>query len=104
MSKISSALAADEELRELSQRWIEIAARHRYHRQFQWLGLPVIQIPQDLIALQELVWHVRPRFIVETGVFLGGSVVFYASLLELLGGHGNVIGIDRGSARKFARP
>lgn len=69
-----------------------IAAKYSYN--FDWLGLPVIQYPQDIVAIQEIVWRVQPDLIIETGVARGGSVVFYASLLELLGGNGKVVGID----------
>ncbi|HKW11514.1 MAG TPA: CmcI family methyltransferase [Gemmatimonadaceae bacterium] len=66
---------------------------HRYSYNFSWLGVPIIQYPQDIVALQELVWSDRPDLIVETGVAHGGSAVFFASMLELLGG-GTVVAID----------
>lgn len=78
----------------LSLRWLEASVRRKYSYGFTWLGRPVIQYPQDLLALQEIVWQTRPRLIVETGVAHGGSLVFHASLLELLGGDGRVLGID----------
>lgn len=65
-----------------------------YSYNFRWMGRPIIQFPQDLIALQELIWSLRPAAIVETGVARGGSLVFHASMLELLGGDGVVIGVD----------
>ena len=67
-------------------------ARYSYH--FKWMGLPIIQMPGDIIVMQEIVYSVRPDLIIETGVARGGSIVFYASLLELLGNGGKVIGID----------
>lgn len=73
---------------------INATAPYRYSYNFTWLGLPIIQFPQDIVAMQELVWHIQPSFIVETGIAHGGSLVFYASLLELVGGDGQVIGID----------
>jgi cephalosporin hydroxylase len=82
------------ELRRQSQQWINEAVRHEYTHHFTWLGLPIIQLPQDMIAMQEIIWRVRPRVIVETGVARGGSLVFYASLLELLGEEGFVVGVD----------
>jgi cephalosporin hydroxylase len=57
------------------------------------MGRPIIQYPQDMIAMQELIWRVRPELIIETGVAHGGSLIYYASLLELIG-HGTVLGID----------
>jgi Cephalosporin hydroxylase len=74
--------------------FIKESLRAEYSYNFDWLGLPIIQYPQDLLALQEIIWSTRPDLIVETGVARGGSLVFYASMLELLGGDGRVIGID----------
>lgn len=87
-------MAADGRLREQTLEWIVAASRHKYTYNFRWLGLPVIQFPQDMFALQELAWRVRPEAIVETGVARGGSLVFHASVLQLLGGDGVVVGID----------
>lgn len=73
---------------------IERSAPYRYTYNFRWLGRPVIQFPQDLVALQEVVWETKPEVVVETGIAHGGSAVFYASLLELLGGDREAIGVD----------
>lgn len=70
------------------------ACRHRYSYHFTWMGRPIIQFPQDMVAMQELIWSIRPEVIVETGVAHGGSIIYYASLLELVGGEGVVVGID----------
>lgn len=86
-------MAKDEELGALSRRWMLASAEHGYTYNFRWMGRPVIQFPQDLIAMQELIWEVRPDVIVETGVAHGGSAVFYASILQLAGG-GRVLGVD----------
>jgi len=86
-------LGSDDALRDLSRQWIFHAARHNYTHNFRWLGLPIIQFPQDAFAVQELIWSYKPDLIVETGVARGGSLIFYASLLELLG-QGNVIGVE----------
>ena len=61
--------------------------------QHSWLGIPIIQLPGDIVAMQELIWRLRPDFIVECGFAHGGSAVLYASILELLG-KGTVIGVD----------
>ncbi|MCC7411655.1 MAG: cephalosporin hydroxylase family protein [Gammaproteobacteria bacterium] len=82
------------DLRRLSREWFDESARCRYSYNFSWLGRPIIQYPQDIVAMQELVWKIRPDLIVETGIAHGGSLVFYASMLELLGGDGRVLGID----------
>jgi cephalosporin hydroxylase len=91
--QLIAAMAADPEVRELAERLFEKMTRYRYSYNFSWLGRPVIQYPTDIVAMQELIWSVRPDLIVETGIAHGGSLIFYASMLELLGG-GRVIGID----------
>lgn len=88
-----SAMGGDAELRHLTRRWMDQANQRRYSYHFTWMGVPIIQYPQDILAMQEIVWSMRPEVIVETGVARGGSLVFYASMLELLG-CGEVIGID----------
>jgi cephalosporin hydroxylase len=87
-------LMADADMQARSRAWLTEITRHRYTYNFTWLGRPVIQLPQDLLAVQELVWQVRPDLIVETGIAHGGSLVHSASLLELLGGDGLVVGVD----------
>lgn len=87
-------LGSDQDLQNLSRTWIREAARYRYSYNFSWLGRPIIQHPQDIVAMQEIVWQVRPDLIVETGIAHGGSLILYASLLELLGGDGLVLGVD----------
>ena len=61
---------------------------------FTWLGRPILQLPQDLYALQEIIWQVKPDLIIETGIAHGGSLIFSASMLELIGGGGEVLGLD----------
>ena len=63
-------------------------------QQVSWLGVPVLQWPTDLLLLQELLTRLRPRCVVETGLHLGGTAVFYASILRLLGIDGRVISVD----------
>ena len=87
-------LGADQELRDSALSFMRDTQPHKYSYNFCWLGLPVIQFPQDLVAMQEIIWNVKPDLIVETGVARGGSLVFYASMLALLGGDGCVLGID----------
>lgn len=65
----------------------------QYSYNFSWMGRPIIQYPQDMIAMQELIWEIQPDLIIETGIAHGGSLIYYASLLELIG-HGEVLGID----------
>ncbi|ETT65507.1 cephalosporin hydroxylase [Paenibacillus odorifer] len=87
-------MSEDQELQLLSNKWIEEISPYKYSYNFSWMGRPIIQFPQDIIALQEIIWSVRPDLIIETGVAHGGSIIFHASMLELLGGDGEVIGID----------
>lgn len=68
----------------LSQVWVRECIRHNYAQNFTWLGRPVIQVPQDLYAMQELIWACRPDLIIETGIAHGGSLVMNASMLALL--------------------
>ncbi len=80
--------------RTLSRDWLEESSRHHYSYNFTWLGRPIIQYPQDLLAMQEIIWTVRPQLIIETGIAHGGSLIFSASMLQLIGGTGRVLGID----------
>jgi len=79
--------------KEKSLDWL-LTAGKKYSYNFSWLGRPIIQLPQDIIAMQEIIWQVQPDLIIETGIAHGGSLIFYASMLELLGGEGTVVGID----------
>lgn len=66
----------------------------KYSYNFSWMGRPIIAYPQDMIAMQELIWEIKPDLIIEAGIAHGGSIVYYASLLELIGGDGFVLGLD----------
>ncbi len=78
---------------ELSRQWLVESVKEKYTYNFTWMGRPIIQYPQDIVAMQELIWSVKPDLIIETGIAHGGSLVFYASMMELLG-RGTVIGVD----------
>jgi cephalosporin hydroxylase len=78
-----AALGADTAMQGLSRVWCRETAQRRYTYNFTWLGRPIIQYPQDMIAMQELIWSVRPDLIIETGIAHGGSLIFSASMLEL---------------------
>jgi cephalosporin hydroxylase len=84
----------DHALKELSLIWLKETVPHKYSYNFTWLGRPIIQYPQDIIAMQEIIWAVKPALIIETGIAHGGSLVFYASILELIGGCGQVLAVD----------
>ncbi len=73
--------------------WVKAAAKNKLSYEIDWLGVPAIQTPEDLILVQELIYKIKPDFVIETGIAHGGGLIFYASILELLG-KGKVIGID----------
>ena len=77
------ALGYDGELADASRAWMERANRAKYSYHFEWMGRPIIQYPQDIVATQEIIWSVKPDLIVETGIAHGGSLIFSASMLEL---------------------
>jgi cephalosporin hydroxylase len=79
-----SAMAQDPGFAALSQQWLQESMQRRYVYNFDWLGRPIIQYPQDMAAVQELIWRVQPDLIIETGIAHGGSLVLSASLLALL--------------------
>jgi len=82
------------QMRSLTLKWLVESAKEKYSYHFTWLGRPIIQYPQDILAMQELIWSVKPDLIIETGIAHGGSLIFYASMMELMGGKGEVVGVD----------
>jgi cephalosporin hydroxylase len=92
-------MGEDRELASASRSWMESANRAKYSYHFEWMGRPIIQYPQDILAVQEIIWSIKPDLIIETGVAHGGSLVFSASMLELNAISGGpqdaqVLGID----------
>jgi cephalosporin hydroxylase len=83
----------NEELHAAAKEFSERSIVSEYSYNFSWMGRPIIQYPQDMIAMQEIIWAVKPDLIIETGIAHGGSLIYYASLLELIG-NGEVLGID----------
>ena len=82
-------------LDELSREFLLEAVQTRYVYNFTWMGRPIIQLPQDIVAMQEVIYQVRPDMIVETGVAHGGSLVYYSSLMDMMGlTDGIVVGVD----------
>jgi cephalosporin hydroxylase len=77
----------------LSELWVKVGWQVKYTYGFSWMGRPIIQLPDDLIRIQEVIYRVRPDVVIETGVAHGGSLVFYASLFKAMG-KGRVIGVD----------
>jgi len=76
--------AADKSFLELTRQWFATANSHEYSYHFEWLSRPIIQYPQDIVALQELIWRIKPDLIIETGIAHGGSLILSASLLAML--------------------
>jgi len=77
----------------LSRLWLRVGWDQKYTYTFTWMARPIIQLPQDLLRIQEVIYRVKPDVIIETGIAHGGSLVFYASLCRAMG-RGRVIGID----------
>jgi cephalosporin hydroxylase len=93
-SKRVSSYSSDKALQRSARQFLIESLKAAYSYNFDFLGMPVFQYPQDVMALQEIIWKTQPDCLIETGVARGGSLVFYAAMLELLGKDGFVIGID----------
>ena len=94
-----AALEANEKLQKEGVDFLVNSARSNYSYNFTWMGRPIIQYPQDIVAMQELIWEVQPDLIIETGIAHGGSLILYASLLELNAACGgpsgaSILGVD----------
>jgi cephalosporin hydroxylase len=83
-SKELSSTSLDTVLRTASMSWINLSVASKYSYNFEFLGRPIIQYPQDMIAIQELIWKVKPDLIIETGIAHGGSLILSASMLSML--------------------
>ena len=91
--KTITQMSKDKKFQEKTRAWFKDSWKYEYQYHFRWLGRPILQFPQDIIATQELIWKVKPDLIIETGIARGGSIIFSASILELIG-KGKIIGID----------
>jgi cephalosporin hydroxylase len=89
----AAAMGRDEQLFAAATDLLVAADKYGYAYLWSWMGIPIIQLPADILATQEVIWATKPDIIIETGVARGGSVLFMASLLELIG-KGKVIGVD----------
>lgn len=76
--------AADQDLEAQSRHWLRETTKYNYSHHFEWMGRPIIQFPQDIVSVQELIWQVKPDLIIETGIARGGSLILSASVLALL--------------------
>ncbi|MCR6629415.1 MAG: cephalosporin hydroxylase family protein [Magnetospirillum sp.] len=92
--EVMAKMAADPQVKAVSRDLFDKACSYRYSYNWSWLGRPIIQFPEDIVVYQEIIWRVKPDIIVETGIAHGGSLILSASLLELAGGKGEVLGLD----------
>ncbi len=88
-----AAMGQDEELKRKSLDWMVAADKYLYTYNYSWLGRPIIKYPNDIVVMQEIIWSVKPDLIIETGIAHGGSAVFSASMLQLIG-RGRVVAVD----------
>lgn len=86
-------LYSDAAFQALSRQWVRVGWNQKYPYTFSWMGRPVIQLPEDMIRMQEAIFQIKPDVIIETGVAHGGSLIFYSSLCKAMD-QGRVIGID----------
>ncbi|MGG2109426.1 cephalosporin hydroxylase family protein [Lysinibacillus pakistanensis] len=84
----------DEVLKQKSLEWMLHADQYKYTYNFTWMGRPIIKFPQDILALQEIIWETKPDIIIETGIAHGGSIIFSASMLKLVNNNGKVLAVD----------
>ena len=89
----AARMARDAELHELVVQAFAVSDRYDFSYLWRWLGLPIIQTPDDIVAMQEIIWETRPQVVIETGFARGGSAILYSSILELIG-EGRVITVD----------
>lgn len=87
-------LGKNKKLKALGLKFTVDSLINKYSYNFRWLGRPIIQHPQDMVAIQELIWEIKPDLVIETGIAHGGSLILSASILEMIGGGGRVLGID----------
>lgn len=87
------SLYSREAFERISRQWVKVGWDQAYSYTFSWMGRPVIQLPEDMLRIQEVIYQVKPDVIVETGVAHGGSLIFYASLCKAMG-RGRIVGVD----------
>ena len=89
----AAGMAADQGLKRKALEVLVEADKHRWIHQTTWLGEPILNLPQDMFALQEIIYRTRPKYIIEIGVAWGGAMLFFSTLMEILGGE-KIIGVD----------
>ena len=88
------AMGQDSELREKSIEWMIHADKYKYTYNYSWMGRPIIKFPNDMVIQQEIMWELKPDLVIETGIAHGGSIIFTAAMMEMMGIEGEVVGID----------
>ena len=78
----------------ISDLWIKLGWNQKYSYTFTWLGRPIIQVPEDIVRLQELIFQIKPTKVIETGIAHGGTAILFASILDQIKNKGKVIAID----------
>ena len=86
-------MSQDKELKKKSLDWMLHADKYKYTYNYTWMGRPIVKFPNDIMAMQEIIWNVKPDLIIETRIAHGGSIILSASMLELIG-KGEVLAID----------
>lgn len=86
-------LYSKEAFKVISREWVRVGWNQKYQYTFSWMGRPVIQLPEDMLRMQEAIFQIKPDVIIETGVAHGGSLIFYSSLCKAMD-KGRIIGID----------
>lgn len=86
-------LYSDQAFEAISRQWVRVGWNQKYQYTFSWMGRPVIQLPEDMLRMQEVIYRLQPDLIIETGVAHGGSLIFYASLCKAMD-KGRVVGVD----------
>jgi cephalosporin hydroxylase len=77
----------------ISELWVKVGWDQKYIYSFSWLGSPIIQNPEDMLRMQEVIYDIKPNVVIETGIAHGGSLIYYASILNAIG-EGKVVGVD----------
>tara|TARA_R110001599_G_C12275696_1_gene662263 strand:- start:120 stop:890 length:771 start_codon:yes stop_codon:yes gene_type:complete len=98
-----TAISIDKHLCETASAFAEASTAPKYSYNFSWQGRPIIQYPQDMVAMQELIWSIKPDLIIETGIAHGGSLIFSASMLALLDLHDAIESGESMQANKSSR-
>jgi cephalosporin hydroxylase len=87
-------MGADQEFRRKSLEWMLHADKYKYTYNYTWMGRPIIKFPNDIVIQQEIMWELKPDLVIETGIAHGGSIIYTASMMEMMGIDGEVVGID----------